>query len=122
MIFFLKFRFPFCFSSIFYDFFFLFSFSVRLFSSPFLFLFFLWCCVPRSNVKQHAQVRTAISTCPVDCIHYVDWPELKDLEAEREGIEINFKAKLVGNDHDNARNGQQVTWRNKKMIDWRDGG
>lgn len=47
-------------------------------------------------------------TCPVDCIHYVDWPELVRLEKEREGIDINFKAKLVGNDHDNAVNGMQV--------------
>lgn len=47
-------------------------------------------------------------TCPVDCIHYVDWKELRALEAEREGIDINFKAKLVGNEHDNIRNGQQV--------------
>ena len=53
-------------------------------------------------------MRTAIETCPVDCIHYVDWPELVRLEKEREGIDINFKAKLVGNDHDNAVNGMQV--------------
>lgn len=53
-------------------------------------------------------MRTAIETCPVDCIHYVDWPELMRLEKEREGIDINFKAKLVGNDHDNAVNGMQV--------------
>lgn len=44
----------------------------------------------------------------MDCIHYVDWPELVRLEKEREGIDINFKAKLVGNDHDNAVNGMQV--------------
>lgn len=56
----------------------------------------------------YLQVRTAILTCPVDCIHYVDWPELVRLEKEREGVDINFKAKLVGNDHDNAANGMQV--------------
>lgn len=54
------------------------------------------------------QISDAILTCPVDCIHYVGWGELKKLESEREGIDINFKAKLVGNDHDNVRNGQQV--------------
>ena len=44
----------------------------------------------------------------MDCIHYVGWPELKRLETEREGIDINFKARLVGNDHDNQANGMQV--------------
>lgn len=48
-------------------------------------------------------------TCPVDCIHYVGWKELRRLESEREGLDINFKARLVGNDHDNVRNGQQVS-------------
>ncbi|CAB1119806.1 unnamed protein product [Ectocarpus sp. CCAP 1310/34] len=52
-------------------------------------------------------VQTAILSCPVDCIHYVDFPELVRLEKEREGISINFKAKLVGNDHDNVANGMQ---------------
>lgn len=28
-------------------------------------------------------VQEAIDTCPVDCIHWVDYPELKHLEAER---------------------------------------
>ncbi|CAN0388559.1 unnamed protein product, partial [Pylaiella littoralis] len=60
-------------------------------------------------------VRTAILTCPVDCIHYVDWPELVRLEKERDGIEINFKAKLVGNDHDNAANGMQTISGNQGM-------
>eukprot|EP00903_Cladosiphon_okamuranus_P012503 g11707.t1 len=60
-------------------------------------------------------VRTAIQTCPVDCIHYVDWPELVRLEREREGIDINFKAKLVGNDHDNAVNGMQRISGNESM-------
>eukprot|EP00752_Nemacystus_decipiens_P004980 g4528.t1 len=60
-------------------------------------------------------VRTAIETCPVDCIHYVDWPELVRLEKEREGIDINFKAKLVGNDHDNAVNGMQRISGNESM-------
>ncbi|CAM9590192.1 unnamed protein product, partial [Laminaria digitata] len=60
-------------------------------------------------------VRDAILTCPVDCIHYVDWPELTRLETEREGVEINFKARLVGNDHDSAKNGQQLISGNQGM-------
>lgn len=63
---------------------------------------------PCSAAACPTQVREAILTCPVDCIHYVDWPELTRLEAERAGVDINFKARLVGNDHDNAKNGQQV--------------
>ncbi|CAM9691971.1 unnamed protein product [Chrysoparadoxa australica] len=55
-----------------------------------------------------AVVREAIETCPVDCIHYVGWDELTKLEKEREGVVINFKARLVGNDHDAARAGQQT--------------
>ena len=61
-----------------------------------------------ATARPPQQVRDAILTCPVDCIHYVDWPELTRLEAEREGVEINFKARLVGNNHDSATNGQQV--------------
>ncbi|CAN0203482.1 unnamed protein product [Ascophyllum nodosum] len=60
-------------------------------------------------------VRDAILTCPVDCIHYVGWPELKRLETEREGIDINFKARLVGNDHDNQANGMQLISGNQGM-------
>ena len=63
---------------------------------------------PSSSASCSTQVRDAILTCPVDCIHYVDWPELTRLETEREGVEINFKARLVGNNHDSAKNGQQV--------------
>lgn len=55
-------------------------------------------------------------TCPVDCIHYVDWKELRRLEGEREGLDINFKARLVGNDHDNVRNGQQVSTRRPSLL------
>ncbi|CAN0106716.1 unnamed protein product [Scytosiphon promiscuus] len=60
-------------------------------------------------------VSSAILSCPVDCIHYVDWPELVRLEKEREGIDINFKAKLVGNDHDNVANGMQIISGNQGM-------
>ena len=43
-------------------------------------------------------IQTAIETCPVDCIHYVSYPELKRLEIERAGLQINYKARLVGSD------------------------
>lgn len=40
-------------------------------------------------------VAIAIETCPVDCIHYVPYEELKKLEIERRDQNINFKARLV---------------------------
>lgn len=40
-------------------------------------------------------IQTAIMTCPVDCIHYVPYDELKRLEIERRDQNINFKARLV---------------------------
>lgn len=40
-------------------------------------------------------IQVAIETCPVDCIHYVPFDELKRLEIERRGQNINFKARLV---------------------------
>ena len=40
-------------------------------------------------------IAVAIQTCPVDCIHYVPFDELKRLEVERRGQNINFKARLV---------------------------
>lgn len=40
-------------------------------------------------------IAIAIDTCPVDCIHYVPYPELKRLEIERRDQNINFKARLV---------------------------
>jgi len=45
-------------------------------------------------------VAEAISTCPVDCIHYVPWDELVELERQREGVmdSYNFKGRLVGNE------------------------
>ena len=45
-------------------------------------------------------VAEAISTCPVDCIHYVPWDELVSLERERdaEHYSYNFKGRLVGNE------------------------
>mmetsp|Transcript_5134 Transcript_5134/g.7149 ORF Transcript_5134/g.7149 Transcript_5134/m.7149 type:complete len:395 (-) Transcript_5134:667-1851(-) len=40
-------------------------------------------------------IAVAIETCPVDCIHYVPFDELKRLEVERRKQNINFKARLV---------------------------
>jgi ferredoxin len=41
-------------------------------------------------------IQIAIETCPVDCIHYVPYEELKRLEIDRRDMNINFKARLVG--------------------------
>jgi ferredoxin len=35
-------------------------------------------------------IQEAIDTCPVDCIHWVDYTELKRLEAERPDLEITL--------------------------------
>jgi len=40
-------------------------------------------------------IEIAIQTCPVDCIHYVPYDELKRLEIERRDQNINHKARLV---------------------------
>lgn len=40
----------------------------------------------------------AVASCPVNCIHYVSFSDLKILEEEREAQVINFKARLVGGD------------------------
>jgi len=40
-------------------------------------------------------IAVAIETCPVDCIHYIPYDELKRLEIERRKQNINFKARLV---------------------------
>lgn len=60
-------------------------------------------------------VATAVSLCPVDCIHYVSWDELKRLEVEREGFtEINYKARLVGSaEFANKAGGMQEISSNK---------
>jgi ferredoxin len=49
-------------------------------------------------------IQIAIETCPVDCIHYIPYDELKRLEVDRRGQNINAKARLVsqadgGGDH-----------------------
>lgn len=40
-------------------------------------------------------IAIAIATCPVDCIHYIPYDELKRLEVDRRGQNINAKARLV---------------------------
>lgn len=42
-------------------------------------------------------IQVAIETCPVDCIHYIPYDELKRLEVDRRGQTLNAKARLVGN-------------------------
>lgn len=56
-------------------------------------------------------IQVAIETCPVDCIHYVPYDELKQLEIERRDQIVNFKARLVGS----IGTGQQSISGNKKM-------
>lgn len=40
--------------------------------------------VIRQDGDPEAVIQEAIDTCPVDCIHWVDYTELKQLEAERQ--------------------------------------
>lgn len=40
-------------------------------------------------------IQIAIETCPVDCIHYVPYEELKRLEVLRRKQSINFKGECV---------------------------
>ena len=47
-------------------------------------------------------IEVAIQTCPVDCIHYVPYDELKRLEIERRKQNINFKARLVSQSENTA--------------------
>jgi len=50
-------------------------------------------------------IQMAIETCPVDCIHYVPYDELKRLEIDRRDQNINFKARLVSQ----AENGNSLS-------------
>mmetsp|Transcript_532 Transcript_532/g.1210 ORF Transcript_532/g.1210 Transcript_532/m.1210 type:complete len:405 (-) Transcript_532:216-1430(-) len=50
-------------------------------------------------------IAVAIQTCPVDCIHYVPYDELKRLEIERRDQNINFKARLVNQGEYNSGSG-----------------
>lgn len=40
-------------------------------------------------------INIAIDTCPVDCIHFIPFEELVELEVGRRDQNINFKARLV---------------------------
>uniref|UniRef100_UPI003B8460FC ferredoxin n=1 Tax=Petrachloros mirabilis TaxID=2918835 RepID=UPI003B8460FC len=44
----------------------------------------------RQDGDSEAVIQEAIDTCPVDCIHWVGYPELKRLEAERPQQEISL--------------------------------
>ena len=54
-------------------------------------------------------IQIAIETCPVDCIHYVPYEELVELEKERRGQNINFKARLVNQSDNISNTGQGFT-------------
>jgi ferredoxin len=51
--------------------------------------------VVRQDGDSADTVQEAIDTCPVNCIHWVDYTELKKLEAEREFQEIPVAGFLV---------------------------
>ena len=53
-------------------------------------------------------IEEAISVCPIDCIHYVPFDELIELEKARQGQIINFKARLVGNSGLASGNGLDI--------------
>ena len=53
-------------------------------------------------------IQVAIETCPVDCIHYVPYNELVNLEVERRGQNINPKARLVSQGEYGGASGHQV--------------
>ncbi|HAG83970.1 MAG TPA: ferredoxin, partial [Cyanobacteria bacterium UBA12227] len=40
--------------------------------------------VVRQDGDSEERIQEAIDTCPVDCIHWVDYTELKQLEEERQ--------------------------------------
>lgn len=50
-------------------------------------------------------IQIAIETCPVDCIHYIPYDELVELEKDRRSQNINFKARLVSQ----AENGNSLS-------------
>ncbi|CAN8066380.1 unnamed protein product [Agarophyton chilense] len=55
-------------------------------------------------------VAEAISTCPVNCIYYVDWEDLVTLEQNRKTQKINNWSRLVGGqDASNSRKSRRRT-------------
>lgn len=61
-------------------------------------------------------IQIAIETCPVDCIHYVPFDELKRLEIDRRGMNINFKSRLVGSSDMSHRVGGAVKFTPPQQI------
>ncbi|CAJ1961705.1 unnamed protein product [Cylindrotheca closterium] len=61
-------------------------------------------------------IAIAIETCPVDCIHYVPYDELERLEKERRDLNINYKARLVGNGAEASRVGSSVKFSEPQKI------
>lgn len=61
-------------------------------------------------------IQIAIETCPVDCIHYVPYDELKRLEIDRRGMNINFKSRLVGSSDLSHRVGGAVKFTPQQRI------
>jgi len=51
-------------------------------------------------------VQIAVDTCPVDCIHYVSYDELVDLEVKRRNQYINVVAGLVSRAERGAGSGR----------------
>lgn len=61
-------------------------------------------------------IQIAIATCPVDCIHYVPYDELKALEIERRDQNINFKARLVNQGEYQASAGNTAKYGGSKKF------
>lgn len=72
-----------------------------------------------STTDDAETIEVAIQTCPVDCIHYVPYDELKRLEIERRGQNINNKARLVNqseNTGSQARYGGGAMFTEQQII------
>ena len=61
-------------------------------------------------------IQVAIETCPVDCIHYVPYDELKMLEIQRRDQNINFKARLVNQGEYQASAGNTARYGGSKQF------
>ena len=61
-------------------------------------------------------IQVAIETCPVDCIHYVPYDELKKLEVQRRDQNINFKARLVNQGEYQASSGNTARYGGSKQF------
>lgn len=61
-------------------------------------------------------IQVAIQTCPVDCIHYVPYDELKKLEIQRRDQNINFKARLVNQGEYQASHGNTAKYGGSRQF------